>query len=180
MTVEPQDGFDPASASRDPRSEALEDPGAVREVPGIGPAWRCHYCGAVVSASRTSPGRKVGLPRDVAFLVDRSASMRGGSLPQARRAVRMMLDSLGPEDGVQLFAFDHDRIPADGLGEAFLPRSPESIGRIDSFLAGLSARGGSELEEDDIRFEETREYVDDVLSKREEYREHYGDELGLD
>ncbi|MFL5352397.1 VIT domain-containing protein [Archangium sp.] len=125
----------------------LEDPGAVREVPGIGPAWRCTYCGAVVSASPRSTGRKVGLPRDVIFLVDRSASMRGGSLPQARRAVRMMLDTLGPEDGVQLFAFDHDRIPADGLGDAFLPRSPESIGRIDAFLAGLSARGGSELEE---------------------------------
>jgi Ca-activated chloride channel family protein len=125
----------------------LEDPGAVREVPGIGPAWRCHYCGAVVSASRQSPSRKVGLPRDVIFLVDRSASMRGGSLPQARRAVRMMLDKLGPEDGVQLFAFDHDRVPADGLGEAFLPRSPETVGLLDSFLAGLSARGGSELEE---------------------------------
>lgn len=125
----------------------LEDPGAVREVPGIGPAWRCHYCGAVVSASPKGSGRKVGLPRDVIFLVDRSASMRGGSLPQARRAVRMMLDSLAPEDGVQLFAFDHDRVAADGLGEAFLPRSPESIGRLDAFLAGLSARGGSELEE---------------------------------
>jgi Ca-activated chloride channel family protein len=125
----------------------LEDPGAVREVPGIGPAWRCGYCGAVVSASRQSPGRKVGLPRDVVFLVDRSASMRGGSLPQARRAVRMMLDKLGPEDGVQLLAFDHDRVPADGLGEAFLPRSPETVGLFDSFLAGLSARGGSELEE---------------------------------
>ncbi|PTL85344.1 VIT domain-containing protein [Vitiosangium sp. GDMCC 1.1324] len=125
----------------------LEDPGAVREVPGIGPAWRCHYCGAVVSASRQSPGRKVGLPRDVVFLVDRSASMRGGSLPQARRAVRMMLDKLGPEDAVQLLAFDHDRVPADGLGEAFLPLSPETVGRLDSFLAGLSARGGSELEE---------------------------------
>ncbi|HEX8436629.1 VIT and VWA domain-containing protein, partial [Archangium sp.] len=125
----------------------LEDPGAVREVPGIGPAWRCGYCGAVVSASRQSPSRKVGLPRDVVFLVDRSASMRGGSLPQARRAVRMMLDKLGPEDGVQLFAFDHDRLAADGLGEAFLPRSPETVGLLDTFLAGLSARGGSELEE---------------------------------
>lgn len=40
--------------------------------------------------------------------------------------------------------------------------------------------GGSDLEEDDIRFEETRNYVDDVLQKREEYREHYGGELGLD
>jgi soluble lytic murein transglycosylase len=31
----------------------------------------------------------------------------------------------------------------------------------------------------DIPFPETREYVADVLEKREEYREHYADELGL-
>ena len=31
----------------------------------------------------------------------------------------------------------------------------------------------------DIPFPETRDYVADVLEKREEYREHYADELGL-
>jgi soluble lytic murein transglycosylase len=31
----------------------------------------------------------------------------------------------------------------------------------------------------DIPFPETREYVADVLERREEYREHYADELGL-
>src|SRR5262249_57821918 len=51
-------------------------------------------------------GARVGLPRDVIFLVDRSCSMRGGSLPQARRAVRVILDHLGPDDAIQLFAFD--------------------------------------------------------------------------
>jgi soluble lytic murein transglycosylase len=40
--------------------------------------------------------------------------------------------------------------------------------------------GGAELEFDDIAFEETLIYVEEVLSKREEYREHYADDLGLD
>jgi soluble lytic murein transglycosylase len=40
--------------------------------------------------------------------------------------------------------------------------------------------GGAELETDDIAFEETRTYVDEVLAKREEYREHYAEDLGLD
>jgi soluble lytic murein transglycosylase len=40
--------------------------------------------------------------------------------------------------------------------------------------------GGSDLDKGDIEFEETREYVDIVLEKRDEYREHYADELGLD
>ena len=44
----------------------------------------------------------------------------------------------------------------------------------------VAAWGGSDLEEEDIEFGETRDYVDKVLDKREEYRDHYGDELGLD
>jgi len=40
--------------------------------------------------------------------------------------------------------------------------------------------GGADLELDDIEFQETRDYVENVLEKREEYRKHYGEELGLD
>ena len=42
------------------------------------------------------------------------------------------------------------------------------------------AWGGSDLEIDDIQFEETRLYVESVLEKRELYRENYAEELGLD
>jgi Ca-activated chloride channel family protein len=125
----------------------LRDTNAVRDVPGIGPAWKCAYCGAVIAATRDRKFTRIGLPRDVVFLIDRSASMRGGSVPQARRAVRLILDHLGSNDAVQLFAFDHDRVAADGHGDAFMPLSDVSIQQIDSFLAGLKARGGSELEE---------------------------------
>lgn len=44
----------------------------------------------------------------------------------------------------------------------------------------VAAWGGSDLEEEDIQFPETRDYVDSVLQKRDEYRRHYGDELGID
>jgi soluble lytic murein transglycosylase len=39
--------------------------------------------------------------------------------------------------------------------------------------------GGAALELDDIRFAETRAYVEQVLEKREQYRENYADDLGL-
>ena len=39
--------------------------------------------------------------------------------------------------------------------------------------------GGADLVEDDIRFPETREYVDEVLEKRDDYARHYAEELGL-
>jgi soluble lytic murein transglycosylase len=41
------------------------------------------------------------------------------------------------------------------------------------------AWGGSELEVDDIEFPETRDYVENVLERRDEYRKNYADELGL-
>jgi soluble lytic murein transglycosylase len=39
--------------------------------------------------------------------------------------------------------------------------------------------GGSRLTLDDIRFPETKQYTQDVLDKREEYKRRYSDELGL-
>jgi soluble lytic murein transglycosylase len=44
----------------------------------------------------------------------------------------------------------------------------------------VAAWGGQDLTEEDIEFDETRDYVDRVLEKREEYRDHYADELGLE
>jgi Mg-chelatase subunit ChlD len=126
---------------------ALRDPGAIRDVPGIGKAFRCAFCGTMLAASPDRKGARVGLPRDVVFLVDRSCSMRGQSLPQARRAVRLILDALVEGDAIQVFAFDHDRIAFDGHGDAWVERSRGSIKQVDAFLADITARGGTELEE---------------------------------
>jgi soluble lytic murein transglycosylase len=42
-----------------------------------------------------------------------------------------------------------------------------------------AAWGGAELELDDIEFAETHAYVEEVLEKREQYRDNYAQELGL-
>ena len=60
----------------------------------------------------------------------------------------------------------------DGNEAAALAAYNAGIGNADAW-------GGSELEPDDIEFAETREYVDNVLERREEYRKNYADELGL-
>jgi soluble lytic murein transglycosylase len=59
----------------------------------------------------------------------------------------------------------------------------DTVAALAAYNAGetnVAAWGGSELELDDIEFPETRTYVEDVLEKRDEYREHYGNELGVD
>jgi soluble lytic murein transglycosylase len=57
------------------------------------------------------------------------------------------------------------------------------IAALAAYNAGetnVAAWGGSNLSLDDIRFPETREYVENVLEKRDAYARHYRHELGLD
>jgi soluble lytic murein transglycosylase len=54
-----------------------------------------------------------------------------------------------------------------------------ALGGCNAGPDNAEAWGGSGLEVDDIEFPETREYVESVLVKRDEYRENYADELGL-
>ena len=56
------------------------------------------------------------------------------------------------------------------------------IAALAAYNAGetnVAAWGGSNLSLDDIAFPETRNYVENVLEKRDEYARHYGHELGL-
>ena len=56
------------------------------------------------------------------------------------------------------------------------------VATLAAYNAGegnADAWGGAELTIDDIQFPETYDYVNDVLERREQYREKYADELGL-
>jgi soluble lytic murein transglycosylase len=57
------------------------------------------------------------------------------------------------------------------------------IAALAAYNAGetnVAAWGGASLSLGDIPFPETREYVENVLEKRDEYARHYRHELGLD
>lgn len=123
----------------------VTDLGSIVEIPGLGPAVPCGYCGAVLAPSTARPFTRATRPRDVLVLVDRSASMRA-SLPAARRAVAALLEALPSGDGVQVIAFDHEREAFDGAGKGYVSSSPEVANKIDAFLAALKPRGGTELE----------------------------------
>jgi soluble lytic murein transglycosylase len=56
------------------------------------------------------------------------------------------------------------------------------VAALAAYNAGsgnVDAWGGSLLQPGDIRFPETRAYVEQVLEKRDQYRDNYADELGL-
>jgi soluble lytic murein transglycosylase len=60
----------------------------------------------------------------------------------------------------------------DGNAVAALAAYNAGSGNVDEW-------GGALLELDDIQFAETRAYVEEVLEKREQYRDDYADDLGL-
>lgn len=57
------------------------------------------------------------------------------------------------------------------------------VAALAAYNAGetnVVAWGGGDLGVDDVQFPETRDYVDNVLDKRDEYAQRYPHELGLD
>jgi soluble lytic murein transglycosylase len=69
------------------------------------------------------------------------------------------------------------------LDELLARYEGNEVAALAAYNAGpgnADAWGGSELELDEIEFAETREYVDQVLTKRDEYTKNYARELGLD
>ncbi len=60
----------------------------------------------------------------------------------------------------------------DGNEVAALAAYNAGTGNVDKW-------GGSQLQQADIRFPETRAYVDEVLEKQQDYRDQYANDLGL-
>jgi Ca-activated chloride channel family protein len=87
-------------------------------------------------------GRRSDAPRRVVFVLDRSGSMSGKPIEQARRAVEACLGALNPDDGFGLVAFD-DQI--EELDSALVPGTAEHREQARRFLGKLDARGGTEL-----------------------------------
>jgi Ca-activated chloride channel family protein len=87
-------------------------------------------------------GTNASAPRRTAIVLDRSGSMEGAPLAQARKAIEACLASLSPEDQFGLVAFD-DRI--ETMDSTLQPGSREQRERARTFLNRVDARGGTEL-----------------------------------
>jgi soluble lytic murein transglycosylase len=66
------------------------------------------------------------------------------------------------------------------LTEKFGDNKVAALAAYNAGATNVVAWGGSDLRLDQIPFPETREYVENVLDKREDYARHYRHELGLD
>lgn len=87
-------------------------------------------------------GSVSGSARKVVILLDRSGSMQGIPIEQAKRAIGACLSTLGSEDEFALVAFDNEVL-------AFRPHlskaDTDARQAARAFLDGIDARGGTEL-----------------------------------
>lgn len=85
-------------------------------------------------------------PRDVVFILDRSGSMGGWKMVAARRALARMVDTLTDRDRFTVYAFDdHIETPVSFSVKNLMPATDRNRFRAVEFLAGVDARGGTEL-----------------------------------
>ncbi|MCO1655634.1 VIT domain-containing protein [Pseudonocardia humida] len=84
-------------------------------------------------------------PRDVVLLLDRSGSMQGWKMVAARRAAARIVDTLGAADRFAVLAFDHVVEGVDTLPAGLVAATDRHRFRAVEHLAGVRARGGTEL-----------------------------------
>lgn len=83
------------------------------------------------------------LPKDIVFVIDRSGSMGGDKIEQARNALQFILDQLNPNDRFSIVSFD-DRI--DLLARRLQPVDQRTLSAARLFVRQLGARGSTDIE----------------------------------
>ena len=91
-----------------------------------------------------SPGGNTR-PRAVAFVLDRSGSMAGWKIVAARRAMARMIDTLNDSDQFCVLAFDSVLETPPGHADGLVVATDRNRFRAVEYLAGLGARGGTEM-----------------------------------
>ncbi|HKK23706.1 MAG TPA: marine proteobacterial sortase target protein [Pseudohaliea sp.] len=99
-----------------------------------------HYAYLMLLPPRAGAGPPV--PRELVLVVDRSGSMGGAPIAQARASVQAALAALRPDDHFNVIAFD-DKVEA--LYSSAQPATPEALAGARRFVDHLDARGGTEM-----------------------------------
>jgi Ca-activated chloride channel family protein len=92
-----------------------------------------------LGASKSEPATR---PRHVVFLVDRSGSMGGTSMPEARTAMKLCLRQLREGDRFNVLAFDTQ---IEAFATEMVPYGPATLAKVDEWISRIDARGGTEI-----------------------------------
>jgi Ca-activated chloride channel family protein len=82
------------------------------------------------------------LPREVVYVIDTSGSMEGLSIQQARKALALAAERLGPDDRFNVIQFNS---VTQALWSDTRPATPENRGVARRWVERLAAQGGTEM-----------------------------------
>jgi Ca-activated chloride channel family protein len=108
-------------------------------VSGTGNDGRRHFVAIIPS---TAFGPVSSAARRIMVVLDRSGSMQGLPIQQARKAIEAGLGALEPTDYFGIMAFDDVR---DMFQNILVPATKDNRDKARQFLNGIDARGGTEL-----------------------------------
>lgn len=90
----------------------------------------------------TKDAGAVAKPRHFVFLVDRSGSMGGTAMPEARTAMKLCLRQLREGDRFNVLAFDTQ---IEAFASEMVPYGPATLAKVDAWISQIDARGGTEI-----------------------------------
>ncbi len=82
------------------------------------------------------------LPREIVYVIDTSGSMEGLSIQQARKALALAVERLGPEDRFNVIQFNSF---TQALWNDTRPATPENRNAARRWVERLAAQGGTEM-----------------------------------
>ena len=91
----------------------------------------------------TIPKDKI-LPKHIVFVLDRTGSMQGKKIEQARKSLLYCLDNLNPEDRFDVIAFNE---APDILTQKLVPATRENINKAKKFIENVEANGGTNIDD---------------------------------
>ncbi len=135
----------PARADRDFALEWTPARGAEPQAAVFTEEWQGEFYSLLV-VQPPSPGSAAGvssrLEREVIFVLDTSGSMSGESIVQAKAALGLALDRLGPDDRFNVIEFNSQ---ARRLWPEPLPAYVEHVEEARRWVESLEADGGTEI-----------------------------------
>ena len=84
------------------------------------------------------------LPKQVVFVLDRTGSMAGEKIQQARKSLLYCLNTLHPDDRFDVITFSES---PETLTKTLLPASAANVGKARDFVQNIEASGGTNIDE---------------------------------
>ncbi|MBN1755024.1 VWA domain-containing protein [bacterium] len=84
------------------------------------------------------------VPKDIVFVFDKSGSMAGEKIEQARKAFEFCINSLNPEDRFNIITFATE---VNSYKDELITANRDNITPVTRFIQDISASGGTNIEE---------------------------------